>query len=93
MAIAACRRRILLSLAEKLLEIGTPIIAEAMRLEVATGGVVEDVIDGRPCVFLLTSTARNRPLRRQSSDCKPVHRPRRSWMRIKLSPGWKASWA
>jgi exodeoxyribonuclease V alpha subunit len=41
----------LLSLAEKLLEIG-PIIAEAMRLEAATGGVVEDVIDGRPCVFL-----------------------------------------
>lgn len=42
----------LLSLAEKLLEIGRPIIAEAMGLEVATGGVVEDVIDGRPCVFL-----------------------------------------
>jgi exodeoxyribonuclease V alpha subunit len=42
----------LLSLAEKLLEIATPIIAEAMRQEIATGGVVEDVIDRRPCVFL-----------------------------------------
>ena len=42
----------LLSLAEKLLEIGSPIIAEAMRQEVAIGGVVEDMIGGRPCVFL-----------------------------------------
>ena len=42
----------LLSLAEKLLETGSPIIAEAMRQEIATGGVVEDVIDGRACVFL-----------------------------------------
>ena len=42
----------LLSLAEKLLEIGSSIIAEAMRQEMATGGVVEDVIDRRPCVFL-----------------------------------------
>lgn len=42
----------LLSLAEKLLEIGSPIIAEAMRQQATTGGVVEDVIDGRPCVFL-----------------------------------------
>jgi exodeoxyribonuclease V alpha subunit len=38
----------LLSLAEKLLEIATPIIAEAMRHEMATGGVVEDVIEGKP---------------------------------------------
>ena len=53
MAIAVCRRKIFLSLAEKLLEIGSPIIAEAIRQEVATGGVVEDMIDGHPCVFLL----------------------------------------
>jgi hypothetical protein len=38
----------LLSLAEKLPEIGSPIIAEAMRQEMATGGVVEDVIEGKP---------------------------------------------
>jgi exodeoxyribonuclease V alpha subunit len=42
----------LLALAEKLLEIGGPILAEALRLEIAAGGVVEDAIEGRPSVFL-----------------------------------------
>jgi exodeoxyribonuclease V alpha subunit len=42
----------LLALAEKLLEIGGPILAEALRLEIAGGGVIEDTIEGRPSVFL-----------------------------------------
>jgi exodeoxyribonuclease V alpha subunit len=42
----------LLALAEKLLEINGSILAEALRLEIASGGVVEDTIEDRPCVFL-----------------------------------------
>jgi exodeoxyribonuclease V alpha subunit len=42
----------LLQLAEKLLEIRGPILAEALQLEIASGGVVEDTIDGRASVFL-----------------------------------------
>jgi exodeoxyribonuclease V alpha subunit len=42
----------LLTLAGKLLEIDCAILAEALRLEIASGGVVENTIDGRPAVFL-----------------------------------------
>lgn len=42
----------LLQLAEKLLEIRGPILAEALQHEVSSGGVIEDTIDGRASVFL-----------------------------------------
>jgi len=42
----------LLTLAERLLEIGRDTLAEALRLEVAEESVVYESIDGRPCVFL-----------------------------------------
>jgi exodeoxyribonuclease V alpha subunit len=42
----------LLALAGKLLEIDGAILAEALQLEIASGGVVEDAIADRPCVFL-----------------------------------------
>jgi exodeoxyribonuclease V alpha subunit len=42
----------LLTLAGKLLEIDCAILAEALRREIASGGVVENTIDGRPAVFL-----------------------------------------
>jgi exodeoxyribonuclease V alpha subunit len=42
----------LLALAAKLLEIDDAILAEALRLEIASGGVVESSIESRPCVFL-----------------------------------------
>jgi exodeoxyribonuclease V alpha subunit len=42
----------LLALAETLLAIGGPILAEALRLEIDAGSVVEDRIEDRPCVFL-----------------------------------------
>jgi exodeoxyribonuclease V alpha subunit len=42
----------LLTLAERLLEIGRDTLTEALRLEVAEESVVYESIDGRPCVFL-----------------------------------------
>jgi exodeoxyribonuclease V alpha subunit len=42
----------LLTLAGKLLEIDAAILAEALRLEIASGGVVESTIEDRPAVFL-----------------------------------------
>jgi exodeoxyribonuclease V alpha subunit len=42
----------LLVLAGKLLEIDAAILAEALRLEIASGGVVESTIDARSAVFL-----------------------------------------
>jgi exodeoxyribonuclease V alpha subunit len=42
----------LLTLAERLLEIGRDTLAEALRLEVAEVSVVYESIDGCPCVFL-----------------------------------------
>jgi len=42
----------LLTLAERLLEIGRDTLAGALRLEVAEERVVLESIDGRPCVFL-----------------------------------------
>jgi exodeoxyribonuclease V alpha subunit len=42
----------LLALAAKLLEIGGAILAEALQLEIASGGVVESTIEGRLAVFL-----------------------------------------
>ncbi len=42
----------LLALAGKLLEIDGAILAEALQLEIASGGVVEEAIADRPCVFL-----------------------------------------
>jgi exodeoxyribonuclease V alpha subunit len=42
----------LLMLAAKLLEIDGAILAEALRLEIASGGVVEDAIAGRSVIFL-----------------------------------------
>jgi exodeoxyribonuclease V alpha subunit len=42
----------LLNLAGKLLEIDTVILAKALQLEIASGGVVESTIEDRPCVFL-----------------------------------------
>jgi exodeoxyribonuclease V alpha subunit len=42
----------LLTLAERLLEIGRDTLAEALRLEVAEESVVLESVDGRPCVFL-----------------------------------------
>jgi exodeoxyribonuclease V alpha subunit len=42
----------LLTLAERLLEIGRDVLAEALKLEIAEDCVVVEPIDGRPCVFL-----------------------------------------
>ena len=42
----------LLTLAERLLEIGRDTLAEALRLEIGERGVVVEPIDNRPCVFL-----------------------------------------
>jgi len=42
----------LLTLAERLLEIGRDILAEALALEIGEQCVVVEPIDGRPCVFL-----------------------------------------
>jgi exodeoxyribonuclease V alpha subunit len=43
---------VLVSTAEKLLDIPQPRIAEALALELAAGDVIEDTVDGRRCVFL-----------------------------------------
>src|SRR6202035_6093663 len=42
----------LLAQAEKLLEIPSAILTEALQAELVTGEVVEDMIDGRACIFL-----------------------------------------
>src|SRR5262249_54469294 len=42
----------LLTLAERLLEIGRDTLSEALRLEIAERGVTVEPVDGRPCVFL-----------------------------------------
>ncbi len=42
----------LLTLAERLLEIDQAILVEAIANETATGGIIEDTIDGRACAFL-----------------------------------------
>src|ERR1700731_4910507 len=42
----------LLAQAEKLLEIPSDTLAEALQAELASGEVVADLIDGRSCIFL-----------------------------------------
>ena len=42
----------LLKLAEKLLEIGQDILIDALALEAQDGNVIQDTIEGAPCVFL-----------------------------------------
>ena len=77
----------LLALAAKLLEIGGAILAEALRLEIASGGVVEmPSTAGRPCSCRI-STGRRRRSPPRSATSAPARRPGRRSTRRRRSPG------
>jgi len=68
-----------LQLASDLLGVAAPAVEEAITLEVADGGVVQDVVDGRPCLFLAGLHAAERAIANRLTSLAAGEPP---WPRI-----------